>query len=112
MTEKDDEVQDSTREKIREAAQSGMPQLLLQGFLTVAIFFMGYTVNRLSDHFDRIDAHLAASDTSTTVLRRDVDELKALVPVREAQIKAIAAEADHTAWEMTDIQRDRAAGHH
>lgn len=111
MTEKDDDVQDSTREKIKEAAQSSVVQLILPGVMTVATLFLGYGVHQLSDHFDRIDAHLAASDTSTTVLRRDVDELKALVPVREAQIKAVAAEADHTAWEMADLQRDRVTGH-
>lgn len=111
MTEKDDEMEASTREKMREAAQSSIVQLIIPGIMTVSTFFLGYAVNRLSDHFDRIDQHLATADTSTTVLRRDVDELKALVPVREAQIKAIAAEADHTAWEMSDLQRDRVPVH-
>lgn len=110
MTEKDDDVQDTTRERINEAARSSIVQLVMPGIMSIGMLFLGYAVNRLSDHFDRIDAHLATSDTSTTVLRRDVDELKALVPVREAQIKAIGAEADHTAWEMADLQRDRAPG--
>ncbi len=106
----DDNMEATIREKIRESTQSGLTQLILQGCMAVFMLFLGYAVNRLSDHFDRIDSHLATADTSTTVLRRDVDELKALVPVREAQIKAIGAEADHTAWEMADLQRDR-AGH-
>lgn len=110
MTAKDEQVEAATSEKIKEISQSGMIQLVFPGIMVVAMFFLGFAVNRLSDHFDRIDAHLAASDTSTTVLRRDVDALQALVPVREAQIKAIAAEADHTAWEMADLQRDR-SGH-
>lgn len=107
MNQKDDEMEASTREKMKEAAQSSIVQLVIPGIMSISTIFLGYAVNRLSDHFDRIDQHLATSDTSTTVLRRDVDELKALVPVREAQIKAIAAEADHTAWEMADLQRDR-----
>lgn len=107
MTEKDNDVEASTREKIKEAAQSGVIQLIMPGVMAVGMLFLGYAVNRLSDHFDRIDAHLATADTSTTVLRRDVDELKAIIPAHEAQIKAIAAEADHTAWEMADLQRDR-----
>lgn len=111
MNEKDDEVQESTREKLNEAAKSSLVQLVLPGIMTIATLFLGYGVHQLSDHFDRIDAHLAASDTSTVVLRRDVDELKALVPIREAQIKAVAAEADHTTWEMADLQRDRVSGH-
>lgn len=112
MIEKDDQVQETTREKIREAAQSGVIQLILPGLMAVSTLFLGYAVNRLSDHFDRIDAHLAASDTSTTVLRRDVDELKALVPVREAQIKEIRDEADHTAWTVGEMQRDSARPSH
>lgn len=110
MNPKDDDVQETTREKLNDAAKSSLVQLVLPGAMTIATIFLGWGVHQLSDHFDRIDAHLAASDTSTVVLRRDVDELKALVPVREAQIKAVAAEADHTAWEVGDLQRDRAAG--
>lgn len=107
MNETEEAMEANTREKIREAAQSGIVQLVMPGLMAVAMLFLGYTVNRLSDHFDRIDSHLAASDTSTTVLRRDVDELKALVPIREAQIKEIRDEADHTAWTVGEMQRDR-----
>lgn len=107
MTEKDDDVQDSTREKIKEAAQSGVIQLIIPGVMAVSVFFLGYAVNRLSDHFDRIDAHLAASDTSTAVDHKDLSDLKALVPLREAQIKEIRDLAQKTAWTVDEMQRDR-----
>lgn len=110
MTEKDDDVQDSTREKIKEAAQSGVIQLIIPGVMAVSVFFLGYAVNRLSDHFDRIDAHLAASDTATAVDHKDLSDLKALVPLREAQIKEIRDLANKTAWTVDEIQRDRATG--
>lgn len=110
MTEKDDDVEASTRAKLQEMTESAVYKLAVPAFMSCAIFFLGYAVNRLSDHFDRIDAHLAASDTSTTVLRSDVDALKALVPQREAQIKEIRELAQKTAWTVDEIQRDRASG--
>src|ERR1700750_167405 len=79
MIDQESGMQDSTREKIKEAAQSGLVQLIMPGVMAVAMLFLGYAVNRLSDHFDRIDAHLANSDTTTTVLRRDVDDQKVQV---------------------------------
>lgn len=107
MTRKDEDVRDSTRERLQEVTESTFYKLAWPTLMSAALFFMGWTVNRLSDHFDRIDSHLAASDTSTVVLRRDVDELKATVPVQAAQIKEIKDEADHTAWMMGEMQRDR-----
>lgn len=107
MNEKDDDVQETTRERIREAAQSGLIQLIIPGVMALGMFFLGYAVNRLSDHFDRIDAHLAASDTATAVDHKDLQDLKALVPLREAQIKEIRDLAQKTAWTVDEIQRDR-----
>ena len=109
MSEKDTEImiQESTREKIREMTQSGVMQLFWPGIMTIALFFLGYAVNRLSDHFDRIDAHLAASDTVSAVDHKDIADLKALVPLREAQIKEIRDLAQKTAWTVDEIQRDR-----
>ncbi len=97
----------STRAKLQELTESSVYKLAVPALMSCAIFFLGYAVNRLSDHFDRIDAHLAASDTMTVVLRRDVDELKALVPIREAQIKEIRDKANETAWEVGELQRDQ-----
>jgi len=106
MIEKDDDVQDSTRERLNEAAKSSIVQLVMPGLMAVGMLFLGYAVNRLSDHFDRIDAHLAASDTSTTVLRRDMDEVKTLTAVQGAQLKEVQNEADHTAWIVGSMQHD------
>jgi len=106
MTEKDSEVQESTRERLNEAAKSSIVQLVMPGLMSVGMMFLGYAVNRLSDHFDRIDAHLANSDTSTTVMRRDVDELKTLTAVQSTQIKEVQNEADHTAWIVGSMQHD------
>lgn len=108
MTEKADDMQDTTREKIKEAAQSGVIQLIIPAVMALGMFFLGFAVNRLSDHFDRIDAHLAASDTVSAVDHKDIADLKALVPVREAQIKEIRDLANKTAWTVDEIQRDRA----
>lgn len=110
MTQKDDDVEASTRERIKEAAQSGIVQLVMPGIMAIALLFLGFTVNRLADHFDRIDAHLAASDTGSAVDHKDIADLKALVPMREAQIKEIRDLANKTAWTVDEIQRDRAAG--
>jgi hypothetical protein len=107
MTQKDEAVHESTREKLQEVTESAIYKLAWPTVMSAALFFLGWTVNRLSDHFDRIDSHLAASDTSTTVLRRDVDELKAQAPAQAAQIKAIQEEADHTSWALGELQRDR-----
>lgn len=106
MIDQESGMQDSTREKIKEAAQSGLVQLIMPGVMAVAMLFLGYAVNRLSDHFDRIDAHLANSDTTTTVMRRDVDELKTLTAVQATQIKEVQNEADHTAWIVGSMQHD------
>ena len=106
MIDQEHGMQDSTREKIREAAQSGLVQLIMPGVMAVAMLFLGYAVNRLSDHFDRIDAHLANSDTTTTVLRRDVDDQKVQVQAQAVQLKAVQEEADHTAWMVGEWQRD------
>lgn len=107
MTQKDDDVDDSTRARIKEISQSGVIALVIPGLMAVGMFFLGFAVNRLSDHFDRIDAHLAASDTSTAVDHKDIGDLKALVPLREAQIKEIRDLAQKTAWTVDEMQRDR-----
>lgn len=108
MIDKDEHVHETTREKLQEVTESAIYKLAWPTVMSAALFFLGWTVNRLSDHFDRIDSHLAASDTSTVVLRRDVDELKALAPIQAAQIKEVKDEADHTAWIVGELQRDRA----
>lgn len=108
MTQGNEDVEASTREKIKEITQSGVMQLFFPGIITIALFFLGFAVNRLSDHFDRIDAHLAASDTLSAVDHKDLSDLKALVPVREAQIKEIRDLAQKTAWTVDEMQRDRA----
>ena len=108
MTEQDDHVMhESTREKIKEMTQSGVMQLFWPGIMTIALFFLGYAVNRLSDHFDRIDAHLASSDTANAVDHKDLADLKALVVVHEAQIKEIQGVAQKTAWTVDEMQRER-----
>ena len=109
MTDRDDHMmQESTREKIKEMTQSGIMQLFWPGIMTIALFFLGYAVNRLSDHFDRIDAHLAASDTANAVDHKDLADLKALYPQQEAQIKEVRDLAQKTAWTVDEIQHDRA----
>ena len=108
MTDEDHVIHESTREKIKEMTQSGVMQLFWPGIMTIALFFLGYAVNRLSDHFDRIDAHLAASDTSSAVDHKDLADLKALVMVHEAQIKEIQSVAQKTAWTVDEMQRERA----
>lgn len=110
MNLKDDDVEPSTRAKIRDLTESGLYQLVMPGIIAVALFFLGYAVNRLSDHFDRIDAHLAASDNDAVGVKKDVEALKALVPQREAQIKEIRDLAQKTAWTVDEMQRDRS--HH
>lgn len=112
MNLKDDDVEASTRERIKEAAQSGIVQLVMPGLMAIAMLFLGFAVNRLSDHFDRIDAHLAASDTLSAVDHKDISDLKALVPMREAQIKEIRDLAKETAWTVDEMQHDRSAGRH
>ena len=101
-------MEESTREKIKEAAQSGIVQLVLPGIMAIATLFLGYAVNRLSDHFDRIDAHLAASDTSTVLLRHDVDTLQQLVPQRTAEIKEIRDKVDRATWKLDELTAEPA----
>lgn len=109
MTQKDDEVHESTRAKLQEVTESAIYKIAWPAIMSCAIFFMGWTVNRLSDHFDRIDSHLAASDTSTTVLRKDMDDMKAMIPQHEAQIREIRDLAKQTAWDVAELQRERLA---
>ena len=106
MTEKDDDMQETTREKLNEAARSSIVQIVMPGLMSVGMLFLGYAVNRLSDHFDRIDSHLATSDTSATVLRHEMDEQKTLTAVTAVQLKEVQNEADHTAWIVGSMQHD------
>jgi len=107
MTAKDDDVQESTRVKLQELTESAVYKLAIPAIMSCAIFFLGWTVNRLSDHFDRIDAHLAASDTSTVVLRHDVDEEQRAIPQLDARIKDLEHATAQTAWTVQEIQRDQ-----
>lgn len=76
-------------ERYTDTATAKLVTQALLGVLSVAVSALAWSVGKWSDHFDRIDAYMARSDTSQQVLRVDVDNLKALVPIREAQIKEI-----------------------
>lgn len=107
MTQKDDHVEEATRAKLQEVTESALYKIVVPAIMSCAIFFLGWTVNRLSDHFDRIDAHLAASDTSTTLLRSDVNDLKTLAPQMESQIREVRDATMANKYAIEALQADR-----
>ncbi len=70
-------------------AQSAWLKIIGTAALTIAPVVIGSYATKILEHLDRIDTFMANSDKSAALLKQDVDNLKALVPVREAQIKEV-----------------------
>jgi len=89
MTQENEVIDHAKMERYAETATSKIVSRALLGVLSIAVSALAWSVGKWSDHFDRIDAYMARADTKQEVMRADVDTLKALVPIREAQLKEI-----------------------
>lgn len=87
-------------------AQSAWLKIIGTAALTLAPVVIGSYATKILEHLDRIDTFMANSDKSVALLKQDVDNLKALVPQREAQIKEIRDLARDNKSELEGL-RDR-----
>lgn len=107
--EKADDVAETRLTGAEKIAQSAWLKIIGTAALTLAPIVIGSYATKILEHLDRIDTFMANSDKSAALLKQDVDGLKALVPVREAQIKEIRDLTMQNKYEL-DAVRDRISG--
>jgi len=95
----------NTEAKLERMTESALYKIAVPAVMSLAISVLAWSVNKLADHFDRIDSHLVATDLDTSALKRDVADLKQMVPQRTQQIQEIRDMALQTRWDVSELQR-------
>lgn len=83
--------------------QTAVLQWIIPGIMSVILGALAWGVNKMDNNFQRIDAYMAKTDASYSVMHNDLERQKAEIPVLRQQIQDVRDVSRQNAWKIDEI---------